>query len=74
MDNMNEMNENKMNTQFIIMLYVSTVLFPFSYSTKRVDHSNTKLSTQLEKNPGKSYFHFPQIWKFTWIISNVHVY
>ena len=32
--------------------YLSVTFFPSICSTKRVDHSNTRLASQLERNPG----------------------
>lgn len=35
-----------------ISWYLSVIFFPSIFSTKRVDHSNTRLASQLERNPG----------------------
>lgn len=36
-----------------------------SFSTKRVDHSNTRLATQLDRNPG--------MWYCIWLIQTFHL-
>lgn len=38
-----------------------------SFSTKRVDHSNTRLATQLDRNPGMWWLlHNAHIWQSIW--------
>jgi hypothetical protein len=37
---------------FILQMQIDYVCILFYFSTKRVDHTNTRLSSQLERNPG----------------------
>lgn len=60
----------KSNAVYVNMLLKCVVLKFFFCSTKRVDHSNTRLASQLDRNPGedmifKLIFPFKFVWQHT---------